>query len=481
MIQNHSKKVLSLAVAACFGGLAGQAVAAVTVGTSNPAMFAKEVNSDATLTNDTSVASIVVNAIPGLRPTSSTPMYVKVNLLNGAKWGATPSLICAASGVAGSAGVTMTGTIDNGGTTTVGNVTFRISGQLGMGTTDSGYVTTGCTVSAGSFIISGVTDKTVSAQVEYTNGASVATTAQVGSWISFQRGLSTTVSAPGTTVKVDATSGSDNWDKDYNISVGTALLGHITFGKNGVSATNSAGAANVENGGYLDSATLTVGGPAVAAMIAKGVSGMYLSTVVGCSDTTVTAAFTTSASSTSVTFTKVTGTRLSAGIYICGVVPGNVVITTGQLTATLGSVAAASTNITLDVSAPSNNIVEVTSNGSTRNAYFVNASTSTNKTSVLRIINRSGQAGALTASAYNEAGTLLGTANSSLGTLENNQMLAKTSAELETALGITGLATTAKYSVVISGALPSFEVLNFTKDNATGNLTLSNTSTTNTQ
>lgn len=471
----QKNNALRLAIAACFGVAAGQAGAVVTLGT--PVPYALENPNNASLQSTTSLLAIALSSIPALKPTTTTPFYTKVNLLNGAVFDTAPNLLCAASGLGGTAGITFTGTIDLGGTIGSNSVTFRVTALNGAG--DSAYLTTGCTVSAASYTVSGLTTKSVSAVLEYTNGASIAATAQVGSWITFQRGLSTTVSAPAVDVVVDATSGSDNFVVGSNLGLGTAYLGFIKYAANGVTAFDSAG-ANMEPSVAMTSASLTVSGPAIAAAIAFGNSGVFLSTVSACSDSTNAATFSTSAG-TSVTFNNVAATVLSGGTFICARVPQNVTITTGQLTATLSNAVATATTRTLDVSATSNNIANVTANGSTRNAYFVNASTSTNKTSVLRIINKAGISGALTATAYNEAGTVIGTANSSLGTVANNQMLSKTSAELETALGITGLAPTAKYSVVISGALGSFEVLNFTKDNATGSLALSNTSTTTNQ
>jgi hypothetical protein len=61
-----------------------------------------------------------------------------------------------------------------------------------------------------------------------------------------------------------------------------------------------------------------------------------------------------------------------------------------------------------------------------RQALFVNASTSANKTSVLRVTNTTVSAGALTATAYDEAGAVLGTAGASLGSLAANQTLSLT-------------------------------------------------------
>ena len=107
-----------------------------------------------------------------------------------------------------------------------------------------------------------------------------------------------------------------------------------------------------------------------------------------------------------------------------------------------------------------------------RSAWFVSSSTSTNKTNVVRLINTSSQSGALTASLYDENGNLFGSGNVALGTIAARQMISYTSAQLESAIGYTPIAPTAKYRVVFSAALPSLELINFTKDIASGNLAL---------
>jgi M6 family metalloprotease-like protein len=109
---------------------------------------------------------------------------------------------------------------------------------------------------------------------------------------------------------------------------------------------------------------------------------------------------------------------------------------------------------------------------STRNAFFVNPSTSTNKTSVVRLVNLSALSGSVTASAYDESGMSIGMSNASLGTLAAQQMLTFTSAQLEAMIGFTPASSTLKYRVVFTASLPSFELLNFIKDVRTGNLAL---------
>lgn len=110
--------------------------------------------------------------------------------------------------------------------------------------------------------------------------------------------------------------------------------------------------------------------------------------------------------------------------------------------------------------------------GAIRSAWFVSSSTSTNKTNVLRIINTGSQSGTVTANAYDEAGNRYGSADVSLGTIAAHQMLSYTSAQLESAMGFVPVASTAKYRVVFSTSVPNIELVNFTKDIASGNLAL---------
>jgi hypothetical protein len=86
-------------------------------------------------------------------------------------------------------------------------------------------------------------------------------------------------------------------------------------------------------------------------------------------------------------------------------------------------------------------------------------------------------AGAVTATAYDEAGNVAGTSGSVLGTLAAQQMATYTSAQLEAAIGYTPSTPTAKYRIAFSANLSAFDVINFTKDLATGNLALAQAQT----
>jgi hypothetical protein len=133
---------------------------------------------------------------------------------------------------------------------------------------------------------------------------------------------------------------------------------------------------------------------------------------------------------------------------------------------------AATGKLTLSQSQTTDRITGAQAYNVTRSAWFMSASTSANKTNVLRILNTSNQSGALSATVYDEAGNLLGSADTPLGTINSHQMLSYTSAQLEEAIGFAPAGPTVKYRAVFSANLPSLELINFTRDIATGNLTL---------
>jgi streptogramin lyase len=134
----------------------------------------------------------------------------------------------------------------------------------------------------------------------------------------------------------------------------------------------------------------------------------------------------------------------------------------------------ATTNLTLSQSLSNDRSSNTSGPTLTRSAWFMSSSTSASKTNVLRIINTStnGQSSVLRATAYDEAGNVYGTASTIVGTVNAHQMMSFTSAQLEAAIGFVPVSPTSKYRVVFSANLPSMELINFTKDNASGNLAL---------
>jgi hypothetical protein len=90
-------------------------------------------------------------------------------------------------------------------------------------------------------------------------------------------------------------------------------------------------------------------------------------------------------------------------------------------------------------------------------------------TTELRIINTGAQSATLTATAYADSGTLIGSKEA--GVLKPNQMLSLNSAQLERLLEYTpGSGMISR--VVFSAPLSNFEVINYARDVATGQLVL---------
>lgn len=486
-MKKQNNLVIQAAIAAAFGTVAVPAMAVVDLvaGTGTP-KFASEIPSSTTVLPNASNALDMTIAMPsGIKPSNAKPVYVKVNLTAGAKFTSAPTISCTVSGAA--AGFTDSTGAGTGAGLNVGgigfnNVTFVISGYHTAGDAvreESGAFTGGnCTISASAYTISGLNSVAASGTVEYTNGLSSAVTGNAANLITFANGLSGSYSAAATAPQVDATSGSDNYVTGVNVTQHTALLGYVTFGSK-ASAVGTAGSVALTAGDAITTASITISGPALAAALALGNSGVYLVSANSECTATVSVATTFQASATnSVTFNNITPTQVSAGIAVCARASGTTLIGTGVITASMAPSTAVA-NVTVNMG--SGNLSTVATNGITRNAYFVNSSTSTNKTSVLRVVNTGSVAGDVWGTAYNEAGTQIGTVNGTLGTaIAAGQMLSLTSAQIETALGLTGAnapAATAKYRVVLSGAISGMEVLNFTKDVATGNLALSQSQT----
>lgn len=474
----NQKNILRVAVAGCFGVMAGQALAVVDLSSTTPAgnKYAKENLGAATVVTDVGQELDVKVAVPvGYVPTAANPLYIKLNLTNGASFISTPPTIkCGTAAAANS----VSGSVTLGGAGTAG-VTFLVeSGAASMSGTCSATVT--------GITISGQNTVALSATVEYKNGLSTVVTGATVNYITFVRGMSASVISADGGVIVDATSGSDNLSTSSNrSSMWLATLGAVQWAAVGTSAANVTNAQNVSAGDVLSTGSITVNGPAVGvALAANGNSGIFLSTISACTSKD----YTVSASATnSVTFNNVSMGHLSAasGMQVCMNVSGNTsVIPTGQFTASVGGTAKA--GITADFSAASDKMETVTTNGTTKNAFFVNASTSAAKTSVLRVINTGAVSAAFTATAYTVdalgdgnpvAATVLGTANTALGTIAVGGALSLSSAQLEAKLGFTPSSGTSKYRVVISAGTDAMEVLNYTKDVATGAIVLSQSQT----
>ncbi len=157
---NHRNRPLYAAVAACFGVVAGQAVAAVDLTSSaTSAKFAKELPITSTttlaLTNAGSILDMRMPTVSGFSPSASNPLYIKVALNNGAKFTTAPTLTCSGitGGSAGGEATSYTASITFGG---AGNsqVTFQVT-SIGAAAAAKLTGASGCVVAGAGVTISG--------------------------------------------------------------------------------------------------------------------------------------------------------------------------------------------------------------------------------------------------------------------------------------------------------------------------------------
>ena len=478
---NCSKNILRAAVAAALGVAAGQAAATIdyTSASPQPARFAKELPTSSTtattLTNAGALLDFKIAVPTNYSISTTSPLFVKIQLSGNARFVAAPEISC---------GATAAGANNNtGGQITIGGlgdsaVTFNI-GNVGAAAGATAITSGNCVITGfGGIVFTGLTNKTLSAQIEYKNGLADVVSGASVSYITFANGFSATVASAGVVV-VDATSGSDNFVTGGGaFSQSTASLGTVNF--RAVTPAPAASAIYAANGttalelsAALASGSITVTGAGLGAgLAANGTSGVFLS--LGACTAPIALS---STALNSVSFTGISPTNLSAGLTVCmNVSGGTTVILTGAIGAQVGGVGA--TNVTVDFAAAAGSLSTLSQNGTTKNAYFINASSSASKTSVIRIVNTGGNSGTIRATAYlvGEAtadGTQVGTANATIGTLTTNQSISLTSAALETLLGYTPASGTVKYRVVFSAGLANFTILNFTRDVVGGYITLS--------
>lgn len=475
---NQKNNVLRVAVLAALGAASGSALAVVDYTVSpitGVTKYANEIPTNTTAVGNTADNLAIKVPVPAgysIDAAGSNPLYVKVQLTAGSTFKGTPIITC--SGNTGGA-TAVTGTITVGGAGDSA-VTFNVI-KAGDTAITSGF----CTISAhtGIGVVTGTSrNVNLSATIEYKNGLSSVASGFSGSFITFVNGFTATISSAGAIV-VDATSGSDNFSAgSAAINSALASAGLVVYPAVGTSAATAGGAANIGLGEVLGSSSgsVTVNGASLAAALAdNGVSGVFLDN--NTADNCATKSYTVSSTaSNSVTFTGITTADLTSGVVVCLNVSGSNQILTGAMTASIGGGVLA--NVTANFGS-AGSLSTVTQNGTTKNAYFVNASSSTAKTSVVRIVNTGGNSGTIRATAYvvgsgtTPDGTAVGTANSTIATLAANESISLTSADLERLLGYTPASSTTKYRVVFSAGLANFKVLNFTRDTASGAITLS--------
>lgn len=344
-MKTTQRSVLKVAILSALGALSTNALAVAdltglaVLGTSSvPVKVGKELPSTGTLTANSVGQLAAYIAIPAGYAVDTTNKYlnIKINLLNGAKFGATaPTLNCntALAKATVPAGTGLVSTVSIGGTPGVSNVTFVV-GAVGVSASAAPVAEASgafCYMSAASIGYTGTSDKTISATIEYKDGATNVVSGANGTYISFVKGLSASFSA-GSNVVIDVAASSNK----FSGGGVTGYAGLAQFG--GVSTTiftadltsPMTATAIIPAAGASTQFSVTVGGSPLA-----GASNVYLSTVAdGCSNATYSATISTSASTT-VTISGVSAPDVSGGLGVCLVYSGTTPIAEGAITATI--------------------------------------------------------------------------------------------------------------------------------------------------
>jgi len=484
-MSNNKQRVMRAAVAAALGLAATQTYADVNMNTAAGAVkIASEIPSTTTgLANAGNALDLFLTSPQGVVPTATDAVFIRINLSNNVRFSGVPTLACSAASALGGTLTSLVGTIQAGGNGS-NFVTFSITPSAALATS-ANYLTGTCTAAGFTGITgiasAGLVNISVTARSEYKDGASY-TTAFLSdkSYITYVQGVTVKASAASALV-VDATSGSDNFDSAQSdlTSQTLARAGRYIVTAVGTSAATATLAGNVSGEAVFSGATVTVSGATLAAALAtNSTAGVFLSTAATCAAGTTTGVFSSTANAGStVTFTGLsTAVLTDTGVQVCLNISGNTTqIATGAIYA--GSTGVFAASVTSNLGGVKQ-LVSVTTNGVTKNAYIVHSPTSTAKSTQLWFRNTGANAGTIYASCYNTAGTLVGTANSTLtSSLALNQLLKKTALELFTAIGYSGYTSTEKFSCVFSGGLAGMEVINQTQDIATGAIAVTQSQT----
>lgn len=487
-LKPNNKMVLRAAVAAAFGvaSMGANAVVNITAGTSTVKVASEIPSTTVALPNAGALLNIALTGQAGVAPSDTNPYYIRINLSGAAVFKtAAPGMICSGVTGAGAASATFSGALQAGGAG-FNFVTF----SFGNGVTAAGatgevgsYITGLCTLTLNAAGVTGITAgvaTTVTARTEYKDGASYVTAyLSDKAYISYAQGMSGAVSGSSALV-VDATSGSDNFDSAQSDLTSQTLvrLGKYVATAIGNSAVTATLVGNASAGDIFSGISVTVSGATLAAgLAANGTSGVTLHNTATCTNQAYTVQSTANAGTT-VTFTSVTTADIGSatGLVVCmNVSGGTQQISTGAVY--VGSTGTFAANVTATLGGMKQ-LINITTNGQTKNAYIVHSPSSTAKTSQLWIKNTGSTAGAVYATCYNSAGTVVGTANSTLITsIAANELAKKTSSDVFTAIGYTGYTATEKFSCVLNGALAGMEMVNQTQDTTTGAITVTQAQT----
>lgn len=364
--------------------------------------------------------NITIPTNPGYSVNATNTMFLKINLLKGAKFGSTVDPVLKCWGSAAAAGTALLGAFQVGGKGT-SSVSFSL--PQNFKTTGSAGI---CTLIASSYVGVPSSGLSVSATVVYKDGALTKSASYKGTVISFATGTQLQVLTAGSQVTADVGKESKLFAATTRVKAGagasqgkTAYLGFVKYGK--ATAIANKGVYRVATAGYkpytvsaaafgLSSASLVIDGASLAAA-----SKLYLTTgAAGCGAGHVKLRSAAGNGTTTITFAKMGSNKssfigLSAGLNICMEVDGTKSIDQSVITASLGSVVGR-TNYKPIVT-PLNgatNLATIKQNGTTVRLLNVNSPAMAEK-SYVRLYNTGNQAVKVIGSLFTTDGKQVGT------------------------------------------------------------------------
>lgn len=401
-------------------------------GSDSALVYAKE------LPSTTSVLKLpsddVTNPMPvGVRVSQTNPVFVKFGLLNGAKFGGTGlstlTLACKSASESATVSTYNVSAVKTLGGVGFPNVTFQLTPAGGTASLGSA-----CLLSLDGVTVSGLTDKTLSGRVEYSDAGVGKTNLTKGKFITFAQGLQATYTPASPSYKIDVASGSKKFINGSTTVAGTPL-GNVKYENLSNNARNTSGTTTLPQD-VLSSVYLTISGPAVGSVHSgnAGVSGVFISTAT-CTAIANTVYSTTYSGST-VTFTvPVTGiAATNGGVDVCIKGNNSTVISDGQITANM-KVKTAVTGMSPILTSTRNSLALLKKNGSSTKVLVLPPSTSLDKAFV-RIYNIGSGSGRVLGTLYSDKGVKLGSGVLSTS-LAPNGVAVLDSLGIEKALGLT--------------------------------------------
>jgi len=410
---NHlTQNTLKLAVAAALAGTSFNAAAIIdfTPGTSAVAEYALE--NPSTLTALSATGTTFSLKLPNLSndyTVGGANYYnIKVNLLNGAKFGANaaPVLLCDTGGGSGTLATMTTPSVGGVGfsnatfvvptaTTLVGGSICQVSGISGTN----------------AITLSGIGTKQVSAMIEFKDGATPATTGYKSNLVTFKTALKPVFVSAGNKV-VDVA----QQTLKYTDGTSTGVLGTVFFGS--VTGSGTAIPKDASDGKPVTGLKTSVGGVALSTVYLDltvtgspigGASKVTLDTTSACAAPQASAV----PSGQVATFTawKVSawqGGSVAPGsaTFVCLMHDGATTINSGKVTACFDF---NSEGTTVNLQLPGcGSLREVQKNGKTFYGYVIPKIAGASDTAFFRFYNKSTTAGNIRVTLYNQDGTMVG-------------------------------------------------------------------------